>query len=537
VSTVKYSETCDETRLAKYLDGSMSSAEQLQFETHLNDCSLCRHGLEAMAAERDWWTTASQALTELADGSGSTVIEPSTADCHPNLLSGWLARTSRRDSLGSLGLYDILGVLGQGGMGLVLHGFDTELNRPVAIKTLPNCLAFSEDARLRFQREARAAANLSHPNLVPIYGTDSWKGVPYIVMPLIEGGTLENYTAQHKLNMEQILNVALQVAKGLAEMHSIGLVHRDVKPSNVLLRNGPEHVMLSDFGLARFHNDDKLTSSNVLPGTPHFMSPEQALGADVDAKSDLFSLGCLMYWMCAEKPPFAGRSNYETLSALVHSQPSDLSIIGVPNYVVLLIVGLMQKNPSARWTDARKVTELLDACLKHANSPALHSLPAELAEPRHGSNGDFPIPLAKLAVRGSLVGAVVIAVCALLYQRESNTAGPLTERYGILDAFDQRTMLDELSKSRNLHYWLRRLAYLDVSEIPADSIELVQRLITHSDPTTRELAQVILNKNPFQAVDRIEGLDRDAPEIVSNDSDDNPFILMIENEQAQPNRP
>jgi serine/threonine protein kinase len=181
----------------------------------------------------------------------------------------FLAPPSRPGSLGRLGNYEVLAVLGQGGMGVVLRAFDANLHRAVAIKVLAPQLATTGSARQRFVREAQAAAAVSHDNVIAIHAVEDSGPVPYLVMQLIDGPTLqEKVERSGPLPVKQVLRIGLQVAAGLAAAHAQGLVHRDVKPANILLENGVERVRITDFGLARTADDASLTRSGLIAGTP-----------------------------------------------------------------------------------------------------------------------------------------------------------------------------------------------------------------------------------------------------------------------------
>src|SRR5262249_27776222 len=195
-------------------------------------------------------------------------------------------------SVGRLGRSEEEEVVGWAGMGLVLRACDEKLHRVAAVKVLDPVLASNGSARQRFVREARAAAAVSHDNIVAIYAVEDTGTVPYLVMQLIHGKTLqEKVDAVGPLPVPSILRIRLQIAEGLAAAHRQGLIHRDIKPANLLLENGVERVKITDFGLARAVDDASLTRSGFVAGTPLFMSPEQASGQRVDARSDLFSLG------------------------------------------------------------------------------------------------------------------------------------------------------------------------------------------------------------------------------------------------------
>jgi serine/threonine-protein kinase len=203
----------------------------------------------------------------------------------------------------------VLEVLGRGGMGVVFRAFDDKLQRVVAIKVLAGHLASNGSARKRFVREARAAAAVTHANVIAIYAVEDAGPLPYLVMQCIDGRTLqEKLDRSGPLGLKQILRIGLQIAEGLAAAHRQGLIHRDIKPANILLENCIERVKITDFGLARAVDDASLSQSSLIAGTPLYMSPEQARGEPLDYRSDLFSLGSVLYLMCAGHPPFRAAS-------------------------------------------------------------------------------------------------------------------------------------------------------------------------------------------------------------------------------------
>ena len=191
----------------------------------------------------------------------------------------------------------------------MLKAHDSELNRPIAIKLLAPHLAHVGAARERFAREGRAAAAVVHEHVVAIYNVESGGPVPFLVMQYVPGRSLQaRVTEDGPLGVEEILRIGIQAASGLAAAHRQGLVHRDVKPANILLENTVERAILTDFGLARAIDDASLTQTGILAGTPHYMSPEQAIGGPIDHRSDLFSLGAVLYFMATGHPPFRGAS-------------------------------------------------------------------------------------------------------------------------------------------------------------------------------------------------------------------------------------
>ena len=212
--------------------------------------------------------------------------------------------------LGRLGGYEISGVVGAGGMGVVLKAIDKSLDRTVAIKVLAPHLAASGAARKRFAREAKAAAAVLHPNVIAIHSVSNDEALPYLVMPYLRGTSLQKRLDEEgPLSLHEILRIGSQIAAGLAAAHAQGLVHRDIKPANILLEQGVERVAITDFGLARAVDDATITHSGVIAGTPQYMSPEQARGEPVDGRSDLFSLGSVLYSICTGRPPFRAETS------------------------------------------------------------------------------------------------------------------------------------------------------------------------------------------------------------------------------------
>jgi serine/threonine protein kinase len=286
------------------------------------------------------------------------------------------------EMLGRIGRYDIERLIGSGGMGIVFKGFDTELNRPVAIKVLAPSIAYHGGARQRFSREAKAAAAVVHEHVVPIYNVESSGELPYLVMHYAQGDSLQNrIDKKGSLELKEILRISQQIASGLAAAHAQGLVHRDVKPANVLLENGIERALISDFGLAQAADDASVSCSGFLAGTPQYMSPEQARGEKVNHLSDLFSLGSIMYTMCTGRTPFRGESTLEVLQQVQSTEPKSILEINpdVPVWLVTLIERLMMKQSAARYQSATEVAQLLEQCLAHVQQPLDHSLPGSLS--------------------------------------------------------------------------------------------------------------------------------------------------------------
>jgi serine/threonine protein kinase len=285
--------------------------------------------------------------------------------------------------LGRIGTYEIIGLLGYGGMGAVFKGFDRSLNRFVAIKMLLPHLAASGAARKRFAREAQAVAAVVDDHVMPIHCVDEWQGVPYLVMTYSRGVSLqERLSESGPLEIRKILRIGMQAAKGLAAAHAQGIVHRDIKPANIFLDQNVERVQLMDFGLARAVDDASLTRSGTLAGTPQYMSPEQARAETVDHRSDLFSLGSVMYAMCTGHAPFRAESSYAVLRLITDKEPNPIREINpdIPEWLCSIISKLMEKNASDRFGSALQIADILEACLAHIQQPSLFHLPQTVTE-------------------------------------------------------------------------------------------------------------------------------------------------------------
>jgi WD40 repeat protein/serine/threonine protein kinase len=323
-------------------------------------------------------TEAVQPASAAPGHSAPTQAErPLTGDDAPAL--DFLAPSQKPGSLGRLDHYEVQEVVGKGGMGVVLKAFDDKLLRVVAIKVLAPALASSGTARKRFIREAQAAAAVSHDHVVAIHAVEDAGAVPYLVMQYVAGISLEDRIKQGgPLELKEILRIGLQIAHGLAAAHAQGLVHRDVKPANILLENGVQRVKITDFGLARAADDASLTQSGVIAGTPMYMSPEQARGEAVDHRTDLFSLGSVLYTLCTGRPPFRASGTMAVLKRVCEETPRPITEINadIPDWLAAIIAKLHAKDLAERFQSAAEVAELLSQHLAHLQQPQLVPLPS-----------------------------------------------------------------------------------------------------------------------------------------------------------------
>lgn len=324
--------------------------------------------------------------------------------------------------IGKLGNYEVLEVVGQGGMGIVLKAHDTKLNRIVAIKVLTPDLSRNAAAAKRFLREAQAAAAVSHDRVVTIFAVEEASVPPYLVMEYIEGQSLQQKIDRcGMLGLAEILRIGTQMASGLAAAHRQGLVHRDIKPANILLENGVERVKITDFGLARAADDVAITQTGHIAGTPQYMSPEQASGGELDARSDLFSLGSVLYTMCTGRPAFRAESAVAVLRRVCDDHPRPIAEINpeIPDWLCAVIEKLMAKRPEDRYETAAEVAELLNHYLawvhqqpRAASAVAVPPLPAHR---RHPTNVVYVLLATSLVVVLGLALSCIAAVVGYLY--------------------------------------------------------------------------------------------------------------------------
>ncbi len=287
------------------------------------------------------------------------------------------------DSRGRLGNYEILEVVGQGGMGIVLRATDLKLNRVVAIKVLAPELASIPQARKRFLREAQAAAAISHDHVVTIHAVDEGSPLqrrpPFLVMEYVVGQSLQEKIDQAgALKLKETLRIGMQIAWGLAAAHRQGLVHRDIKPANILLENGVQRVKITDFGLARASDDLSITQTGQIAGTPQYMSPEQAQGKAVDQRSDLFSLGSVLYTMCTGRPAFRGDSALAVLRRVCDDTPRPIAELNpeTPDWLIDIINRLLAKEPENRPGSAAEIAGELEQWLAYCQQPEIAVKPA-----------------------------------------------------------------------------------------------------------------------------------------------------------------
>lgn len=432
-------------RMLRVDDTDLLVAESTDLK-HLEQCDQCQQRLAELSGESPWFAGLSDEILQVhqqaAESNWDASVEqvtghwkkdelpgdgpfwsrgPITVSIHSSdghdtdaevmeadvraISTDFLPPALHPELLGRLGRYDIEQLIGAGGFGIVFKAYDSELRRVVALKVLAPHLMSSGAARKRFAREAQAAAAIMHEHVIPIYDVVSQPEACYLVMQYIAGSSLQERVDRHgPLSIAEVLRVGSQIAAGLQAAHQQGLVHRDVKPANILLEESVERVLISDFGLARTADDANLTRSGAITGTPHYMSPEQASGALVDVRSDLFSLGSVLYFACTGRPAFRAPQIVAVLNRICHYSHRRVSEVNpdVPGAVADLIDRLLEKDPEKRFGSALEVEQQLRQLLadwqsgtmaaarSKSTAAIVDSDVATASEPKVSIRGRFP---------------------------------------------------------------------------------------------------------------------------------------------------
>lgn len=411
---------CPSEVVDDFLRGHLSDDELISVESHLDQCTSCRSRLDAAVATDDEWAELRNSLS--TDGPASTLVvdRERTVGRSEDLAfyRGMLSPSDDPQMMGRIGTYEVVGLLGHGGMGVVFKAMDPALNRYVAVKMLAPHFAASGTARQRFSREAQAAAAVVHEHVVAIHSVSQWQDTPYLVMPYIRATTLQKRLDEDgALQLREILRIGYQVASALAAAHAQGLIHRDVKPANILLEHDVERVVLTDFGLARAVDDIRLTRTDTLVGTPQYMSPEQTNDQSLDFRTDLFSLGSVLYEACTGRPAFQAVTSYGVLRKISDTEPRAISDLNpdIPDWLVGIVARLMAKEPDGRFESASEVADLLQRCLSHVEQPQLTPLPVECSGPESTS---LLSNRNKIMIASVLSG--VLAVAGMLFVAPNN---------------------------------------------------------------------------------------------------------------------
>lgn len=397
--------------LRRLLDAPFSSGHP-PLEHHLSDCPACQARLQSLAGPlpspsngpsdrtpRTLPVALQNAIRHLQRTPLTPLRQHSTSspplDFRSNIEEQVLAAIpqSDGDGPGRLSQYQPHRVIGSGGFGVVLQAEDTRLRRQVAIKVLSPALAVDRKFRERFLREARAAAAIDHPGIVTIYAIEDTDAFPYIVMELVEGESLQQRLQRCGPFAEaDVLRVGRSLALALHAAHKAGVLHRDIKPSNILLPKGKPGVRVTDFGLARSDRVGRRTSADMIVGTPAFMSPEQARGEELDFRSDLFSLGSVLYAMVTGRGPFEAGDAVTTLQSLLTHSPPDVRELrpDLSPGLADVIRRLHRIEPDERFSSALQVARRLQVLRQHhaGATAAEGASQGPIAEPHGAAAGD-----------------------------------------------------------------------------------------------------------------------------------------------------
>jgi serine/threonine protein kinase len=408
-----------EQHLHRLLAEELSLSERSTLESHVEECPQCQARLEQLTLDPvmrgkiivepgrqlAWLplpdedaaqtTLSSHDLTSSAiqrdplalDGSGSFVPLPDAGD--RSLTFPFLRPPQQPGEMGRLGAYGVLRLLAKGGMAFVFQAEDLALHRPVALKVMNPILSAQSESGRRLIREGQFLASIHHEHLVTVYQAGQDNGVVFLAMELLRGETLNDWVKRvNRPAVADVERLAREAPCGLEVIHAHGLIHRDIKPSNLWMEERGEgrgargevgqeegsypgrglsslapRVKILDFGLARLIDDEnRLTESGLILGTPGFMSPEQAAGEVLDPRSDLFSLGCVLYLLCTGREPFRGSNIMAMLSALATSAPPPVRAVNpsIPPHLATLVMHLLEKKPEDRPPNARWVLHYLD---------------------------------------------------------------------------------------------------------------------------------------------------------------------------------
>lgn len=394
-------------------------------------------------------------------GSGSTQEEPDATtlftpgksrmteqpdDAGDKMRIGYLEPSTKPGSLGSLAHYEVLQVIGRGAFGIVLRAFDEKLQRVVAIKVMSPEMASTSPARKRFLREAQASAAIRHEHVVSVYAVEE-KPIPYLVMEYIPGLTLQQRLDERgPLDVPTVLRLGRQIAEGLEAAHSQDLIHRDIKPGNILLEAGVlDKVKITDFGLARAADDASLTQSGTIAGTPMYMAPEQALGHKLDRRADLFSLGSVLYQMASGRPPFRAPTALAVLKRVVEETPRPIREIipETPQWLCDIIAKLHAKNPDDRYQSAQEVADVLADCEVQLKANARLRDFSRIPSSRSASATKWI-----LFTAGGVIGAMLLVGVIMFATKEgtkAKTDAPETSRSGSREASERVATSDDRS--------------------------------------------------------------------------------------------
>jgi HAMP domain-containing protein/predicted Ser/Thr protein kinase len=314
-----------------------------------------------------------------------------------------------------IGRYEVDALVGVGGMAKVYRAHDPEIGRIVAIKMLKDDLNIDEEYSSRFLREAQAAGGISHPNIVTIFDVGRQDGTPYITMEFLDEESLADlFAKKERLPVKKVVKLGAQLARALDHAHRKGIVHRDIKPGNILLMEGGQSVKITDFGIARLNSSDEMqkTHAGTVLGTPRYMSPEQATGQELDGRSDLFSLGVILYEMLTGSKAFDSDNIPTLMLQILRKDPTPVRTLApnVPLGLQRIVAKLLQKKPEKRYATGAELAEALDREYEALT----------LQEEEAGQNKFVSLRTKWAAILGGAIAVVFFVCMAVIYYVESN---------------------------------------------------------------------------------------------------------------------
>jgi serine/threonine protein kinase len=322
------------------------------------------------------------------------------------------------------GRYEVVDEIGQGSMGVVYRAHDPQINRQIALKLLRQDRVTNEELVQRFLKEAQAMGGLAHPNIATVYDTGRDHGTIFIAMELLQGKSLRDHMREKELHHNEIVHIGVQIAEALDFAHRKGIVHRDIKPSNIII-DPDGNAKITDFGIA--HIEDPTITQQTIPGeilgTPLYMSPEQVKSNPVDGRSDLYSLGVLLYEMTTGTSPFKGDNFASIFQAILQDTPSapELNDTPMSRNLATLIMKSLSKDPDQRFQTGLEMAQRLKACLQRRQSDTRRGARARRPEKRKRI---FPMVLAAMIL--------VVAVAGLAYFLSGSNSPPETKLLSVL---------------------------------------------------------------------------------------------------------
>lgn len=320
--------------------------------------------------------------------------------------------------------YQVRNLLGEGAMAKVYEAYDPRIDRHLAIKVLRQELCVDSEYIVRFLREAKAVGALSHPHIVTVFDVDEYHNIPFIVMELLEGIPLSVLmNSGKKFSLEEVVTIAKQLASGLDYAHGRGIVHRDVKPSNIIISPAEMDIKITDFGIAHFDDGDLTQHTRIgdLLGTPQYMSPEQLEGVKIDGRSDLFSVGIILYQLLTNERPFAGNNVATLMYQTTHIEPKPVSDFNknIPASLTYIVRKLLAKDPKKRFQSGKELHEALSQCLEK-NSKRLPTQQQKIV----------PIRVKWSLLMASIVSIAMLASIAIIFSKQYQALSAQMNNYG-----------------------------------------------------------------------------------------------------------